>query len=248
MTADKGGTDGTHTEPGLSGRLKPRSRLFESFPHGPSERLNRSTYHADFRQVYRSGINRLRKLERGQEFKERGFASWEAFATGEWDRALSLVEEKRDVYVQQFREAARLGVLERRLRVVEFPVTPYVQWELFVLRLRVELGDNIKVLDAREIADIEKYRPVPEVVILGDVVMYEVLYDEEGNAAGAHRFTDRALIQETTAGFETLYERGDDFHDFFDREIALLPPPAVGGRSHTRPPSCGKPRIRNDHA
>jgi hypothetical protein len=198
--------------------------MFDSFTRGVSERMDRPTYHADFRRVYESGINHLNKLERGQNFKERGFASWEAFATGEWDRALSLVQEKRDVYARQFREATRLGILERRLRVVEFPVTPYVQWEFFVLRLRVDLGDNIRVLDARKILDIEKNHPVPEVVILGDVAMYEVLYDD-GNAMGANRFTDRALIRETSAGFDTLYERGDDFHDFFDREIIPLPRP-----------------------
>ncbi|MFE7235058.1 DUF6879 family protein [Streptomyces sp. NPDC057596] len=201
--------------------------MFDSFPSGTFERMERPAYHADFRRVYESGIHHLNKLERGQNFKERGFASWEAFAAGEWNRALSLTQEKRDVYARQFRDAARLGILERRLRVVEFPVTPYVQWELYVLRLRVELGDNIRVLDAREISDIEKDRPVPEVVILGDVAMYEVLYDDDGNAAGANRFTDRALIRETSAGFDALYERGDDFHDFFDREIAPLAPPAV---------------------
>lgn len=201
--------------------------MFDSFSRGVSENLDRPAYHADFRRVYESGIRSLNKLERGQNFKERGFASWEAFAAGEWDRALSLIEEKRDVYARQFREAARLGILERRLRVVEFPVTPYVQWELFVLRLRVELGDDIRVLDARKISDIEESRPVPEVVILGDAALYEVLYDDDGNARGANRFADRALIRETTAGFETLYERGDDFHEFFDREIRPLPPPVV---------------------
>ncbi|MFK0141444.1 DUF6879 family protein [Streptomyces murinus] len=201
--------------------------MFDSFPHGVSERLDRPTYHADFWRVRASGIRHMNKLERGQEFKERGFASWEAFAAGEWDRALSLVQEKRDGYERQFREAARLGILERRLRVVEFPVTPYVQWELHVLRMRVELGDHIKVLDARKISDIEQDRPVPEVVILGEVAMYEVVYDDDGNAAGANRFTDPALIRETSAGFEALYERGDDFHDFFDREIAPLAPPVV---------------------
>lgn len=201
--------------------------MFDSFSYGVSQRMDRPTYHADFRRVYKSGIRHLRKLERGQNFKERGFASWEAFSVGEWDLALSLIEEKRDVYAQQFREAARLNILERRLRVVEFPVTPYVQWELHVLRLRVDLGDNIRVLDARKISDIEKDRPVPEVVILGDAAMYEVLYDEDGNAMGANRFTDRALIRETTAGFDVLYERGDDFHDFFDREIVPLAPPVV---------------------
>ncbi|MEU1658703.1 DUF6879 family protein [Streptomyces griseofuscus] len=201
--------------------------MFDSFPHGVSERLDRPTYHADFWRVRASGIRHMNKLERGQEFKERGFASWEAFAAGEWDRALSLVQEKREGYERQFREAAQLGILERRLRVVEFPVTPYVQWELHVLRVRVELGDHIKVLDARKISDIEQDRPVPEVVILGEVAMYEVVYDDDGNAAGANRFTDPALIRETSAGFEALYERGEDFHDFFDREIAPLAPPVV---------------------
>ncbi|MFJ6660287.1 DUF6879 family protein [Streptomyces sp. NPDC091377] len=201
--------------------------MFDSFPLGVSERMDRSAYHADFRRAYSAGIEYLNKLERGQNFKERGFASWEAFAAGEWDQAISLVQEKRDVYAEQFREAARLNILQRRLRVVEFPVTPYVQWEFFVLRLRVELGDNIRVLDARKISDIEKDRPVPEVVILGDAAMYEVLYDDDGNAMGARRFSDPALIQETSAGFDALYERGDDFHDFFDREIAPLAPPAT---------------------
>ncbi len=201
--------------------------MFDSFPHGVSERLDRPTYHADYHRVFASGIRHMKKLERGQSFKERGFASWEAFAAGEWDRALSLADERRDTYAQQFHDAARLGVQQRRLRVVEFPVTPYVQWEFHVLRVRVELGDDIRVMDARRIADIEKDRPVPEVVILGDAAMYEVLYDEDGNAMGCRRFTDRALIQETSAGFDALYERGDGFHDFFDREIAPLPPPAV---------------------
>ncbi|MEU1296975.1 MULTISPECIES: DUF6879 family protein [unclassified Streptomyces] len=201
--------------------------MFDSFPHAASERMDRPTYHADFRRVHASGIRSLRKLERGQEFKERGFASWEAFSAGEWDRALELVEDKREVYARQFREAARLHVLERRLRVVDFPVTPYVQWEMHVLRLRVELGDHIKVLDAREIRDVERERDVPEVVILGDVALYEVLYDADGNAMGANRYTDQELIRETSAGFEALYARADDFTTFFDREIAPLAPPRV---------------------
>ncbi|GAA2454071.1 DUF6879 family protein [Streptomyces macrosporus] len=203
--------------------------MFESFPGNSSERLDRKAYHQDFYRVFESGIRHLRKLERGQHFKEKGFASWEAFAAGEWEEALSLVEEKRKLYTEQFRDAADRGVLQRRLRVVEFPVTPYVQWEFHVLRLRVELGDNIRVIDARAISDIEMHRPVPEVVILGDRVMYEVLYDD-GNAAGANRFTDPELIAETSTGFDTLYDRAEDFLGFFDREISPLPPPLVGDR------------------
>ncbi|GLK07563.1 DUF6879 family protein [Streptosporangium carneum] len=202
--------------------------MFELFRYSNSENLTRSKYHKDFRRIYESGIHSLKKLERGQNFKERGFASWESFAVGKWNEALSLIEEKREIYTQQFQKAAELGILERRLRVVEFPVTPYVQWEFFVLRLRVELGDNIRVMDARNISDIEQERPVPEVVILGNEVMYEVMYDDEGNAAGANRFTDRKVIHETSAGFDVLFDRGERFEEFFDREIAPLAPPSVG--------------------
>ncbi|TXC98823.1 DUF6879 family protein [Streptomyces sp. ISID311] len=201
--------------------------MFESFQRAISEHLDRPSYHEDFRRHYESGIRFLKKLERGQNFKERGFPSWEAFAAGEWDRALSLIEEKREIYAGQFQKAAELGILERRLRVVQFPVTPYVQWELFVLRLRVELGDSIRVMDARKISDIEVDHLVPEVVILGDEVMYEVVYDDDGNAAGANRIADQATIEETSAGFDALYRRGEDFTEFFNREIAPLDPPMV---------------------
>jgi hypothetical protein len=203
--------------------------VFDSFPVGTSERLDRPTYHADLGRVYTSRIGFLNKLERGQHFKERGFPSWEAFADGDWERALSLADERREDYAQELRQASQLGVTHRRLRVVEFPITPYVQWELFVLRVRVDLGDDIKVLDARDISNIERTRRVPEVVILGDAAMYEVVYDEDGNAAGANRYTDRSLIRETNAGFDALYERGEEFHDFFDREIVTLAPPRVSG-------------------
>ncbi|MFD8262653.1 DUF6879 family protein [Streptomyces griseoluteus] len=205
--------------------------MFDSFPSGASERMNRPTYHADFSRVYNSGIDFLNKLERGQHFKERGFASWEAFAAGDWSRALSMADEKRDDYALEMQKAAQLGTPHRRLRVVEFPITPYVQWEFFVLRVRVDLGDDIKVLDARKISNIEKDRPVPEVVILGEVAMYEVVYDDDGNAAGARRFSERELIRETSRGFDALYARGEDFHDFFEREIAPLPPPPAVRRS-----------------
>ncbi|MFG3590458.1 DUF6879 family protein [Streptomyces sp. NPDC047990] len=205
--------------------------MFDSFPGGASDRLDRPTYHADLGRLYTSGISFLNKLERGQHFAERGFPSWEAFASGDWERALSLAEERREDYAQELRQASRLGVTHRRLRVVEFPVTPYVQWELFVLRVRVDVGDDIKVLDAHNISNIERTRPVPEVVILGDAVMYEVVYDRDGNAAGANRYIDGALIRETNAGFDALYERGEGFYDFFDREIVTLAPPQVSGAS-----------------
>jgi hypothetical protein len=200
--------------------------MFDSFPAGTYETLERPAYHEEFYR-HLNEVRSLDKLERGQHFKERGFPSWEAFAAGDWERALTLAGERREKYAKQIEDANRRGATQRRLRVVEFPITPYVQWEMHVLHVAVAVGDDIRVIDARTIANIETNHPVPEVVILGDIVMYGVLYDDDGNAAGAKRYGDPALIRETSEGFNTLYERGEDFITFFDREIAPLRAPSV---------------------
>jgi hypothetical protein len=192
---------------------KVRTGSFDYLPHRP--------YLDDFNRNF-GNVGNIRKLERGQNFNERGFASWEAFAAGDWNTALALADERRDAYVEFFKRP----VAHRRLRVVEFPVTPYVQWEMQVLRLRVELGEQIRVLDTRTIVDVESDAAVPEIVILGDKVLYQVLY-ESGDAAGARRFTDPALVSEALADFDVLFARGEAFVEFFDREIRPLPPPAV---------------------
>jgi hypothetical protein len=200
--------------------------MFDSFPAGTYETLERAAYHEEFYEHF-SRVRSMDKLERGQHFRERGFASWEAFAAGDWEGALELAGERREQYAAQMQDAQHRNLVQRRLRVVEFPVTPYVQWEMHVLRVRVEVGDVIRVLDARTISDIEKHHPVPEVVILGDTVMYGVRYDDDGNAAGANRYLDPTLIRETQDGFNALYERSEDFAAFFDREIAPLGAPSV---------------------
>jgi len=179
--------------------------MFVSFPSAVYEILDRPTYHEDFYRNLKEACS-LYKIERGQHFQEKGFPSWDAFAAGDWKKALTLAGEGRERYTERVNESKRLGRVQRRLRVVEFPVTPYVQWEMHVLRTGVDVGDEIRVLDASTIADVEKEHAAPEVVILGHTVMYGVRYDEEGNAVGARRYLDPALIRETSAGFETLYE------------------------------------------
>jgi len=200
--------------------------MFDSYPKAAYETLDRLAYHDDFYR-HLANASTLDKLERGQRFQEHGFPSWEAFATGRWNQALALAGERRAHYAEQIRDAQSRGRTERRLRVVQYPITPYVQWEMHVLRVRVDVGDNIRVLDARTIAEVEQHHLVPEVVILGDTVMYGVQYDKDGNAAGARRYTDQTVIEETQDGFNALYRRGEDFLEFFYREITPLDAPEL---------------------
>lgn len=201
--------------------------MFECFRGSSGETLSRDDYLADFSRVHASDIGLLAKIERGQTFQEPGSPSWEAFAAGDWPGALRLVEDERESIAAYFRDASGRGLVFRRLRVVELPVSPYLQWEMHLLRLRSELGEEIGVLGAGEIADLERDAEVPEVVILGSSVMYAVIYDDDRKGAGARRFTDPRHVRRTTAEFEALFARGEEFSEFFEREIAPLGPPTV---------------------
>jgi uncharacterized protein DUF6879 len=153
--------------------------------------------------------------------------SWEAFAAGDWDRALELNEHERDTVRAKVAEGQSLGVESRRLRVLEHPATPYLQWEMQYFRLLAEAGEDLRVIDASRVRHLEADRLLPEIVILGDRVLFEVLYDADGTAYGARRIDDPQVIAETGKKAADLYTAAEQLLDFFAREIAPVPAPSL---------------------
>jgi hypothetical protein len=199
--------------------------VFEALPSAEAVMLAKLDYYADFYGVLAGDIDRFEKLERGQSFREPGFDSWEAFDRGDWPAAMALIEKCRASFAEYYAGMTSRGFTCRRVRVVELPVTPYLQWEMHVLCLRAELGEDIRVVSAAQVREFEEARPVPELVILGGDAMYEVVYDGDGVSAGARRFTDPVLIERTAGDIGALYRQGEDLLAFFDREISDLAPP-----------------------
>ncbi|MCO5967508.1 DUF6879 family protein [Actinoallomurus soli] len=189
----------------------------------PGLELDLASYSDAYDEAYEQII--FRKLERRQTFREPGVPSWEAFAAGDWERALELNERERDAVRAKVAEDARLGVESRRLRVVEHPVTPYLQWEMQYFRLLAEAEEDIRVLDAEKVRHLEADHLLPEIVILGERVLFEVLYDSQGTAYGARRIDDADVITESAREVADLYAAAEPLLDYFAREIATLPPP-----------------------
>lgn len=164
------------------------------------------------------------KLERRQTFQEEGDASYRAFMRGDWEEALRIEDQAGDALRQRF---MRAGFEYRRVRIVELPVSPYLQWEMQALRVRAEAGEGIRVLnaDTDAIHDREEDRPLPEVIIVGTAALYEVGYDRAGVHNGARRILDQKVIGECRAEMAELWDKGEDFASYFAREIAPLPPP-----------------------
>ncbi|WP_019545893.1 DUF6879 family protein [Streptomyces sulphureus] len=172
------------------------------------------------------------KLECGQHFAEPGFPSWDAFARGAWEKSLALLEEERDFLAEFGARAQRERICLYRVRVVDEPLTPYLQWELHLLRLRAEYGERIRVLStarsgsARRLASKESKGR--ELLTLGARALYRIHYDPSGRLAGATRFSDTSLVAEATEWMSRLYDEGEDVARYFHRSVAPLPPPRVG--------------------
>jgi hypothetical protein len=194
--------------------------------HG--DRLEQPEYKKDFWQrILTIDGQDMWKLERRQDFREPGTPSWEAFARGEWDEALRVYEGRRGALAESSEDRRRRRIDHRRVRVVEKPIIPYVQWELNVFRVRVECGDRIRVVGAETVRELERDGPLPELINLGGETLYEIRYDEQGIADGAVRYTDPDLVARFRHVFLKLYEAGEELEVFFHREVEHLPPPGV---------------------
>jgi hypothetical protein len=190
--------------------------------------LGQAEYQRDFGERLRlAGDADSWKIERLQAYDETGFPSWEAFMAGDWSAALALIEAERPGFAEFYRGFAARGAAFRRIRIVEAPVSPYVQWEFQVLRVRAECGELCRVLDAGRVAESEIDGPLPELVSLSGQTLYVTHY-AGGVPAGATRFTDQDLIGRYERFAAGLYASGEDLDAYFQRKIAPLPPPDSG--------------------
>jgi hypothetical protein len=187
------------------------------------ERIDLPVYYADF-EVNFSRAREFWKLERGQEFAEPGDASWEAFDRGDWDEAMRLLEGRRADLVKYHEEIASAGTSTGRIRIVTLPLTPYLQWELNLLKIRDETGGPIRILLDSQVAGLEDEGPLPEIYTMDTAVMYEAVYDGHGVLECALRYTDTALVGRCRDFISGLYRRGEPIGDFFRREVAYLLP------------------------
>ncbi|MEW9530277.1 DUF6879 family protein [Microbispora sp. NPDC049125] len=199
-----------------------RTHVFADVWNAEGESLALRDYQAEFDEVYRAAEGEVWKLERAQHFHEPDVPSWRAAHEGDWPLALDLIEETREPLTAMYRERAAF----LRLRVVEMPLTPYMRWEAHVFSVRAAAGEKIRVLTASAVADLERGAPLPELVIFGSDLMYQVCYDEIGAASGARRIRDTRVVAPCLTALASLYREAEDLLPFFEREVAPLPPPA----------------------
>lgn len=200
--------------------------MHDLFGGATGELLELDAYYADFEEkLWSTSAPGFWKLERQQFFKEPGNASWEAFAKGDWQESMRIIEDERPGMIDYYRKIEELGFANRRVRVVEQPITPYLQWELHVLRMRDQYGGKVRIVTGEQVADFERDAPLPEIYTHGTTVMYQAVYGDDGVLESARRFVDRDLVVRCQRFIQDLYEIGQPLEPFFNEHVAVLPQP-----------------------
>lgn len=203
--------------------------MLDQIRQAPGDLLDRPSYH-DRMRVETARMNGTGwKLERSQVFTEvPDDPAWAAFAAGDWFKSIEIFESERPGIQDEAAKYEKQGSEFRRLRIVERPVSAYLQWELQSLRIVDECGMPIRVVDASSIRDLEAKEPLPELVILGDRILFEVRYDKQWKACGAKLITDPGLIKAAADEIAGLWASAEPLSAYFAREIAVLSPPILG--------------------
>lgn len=198
--------------------------MIEHVRNIPGERLALAPYRADFAAIHQ-GAPSSWKLERQQDFVELDDPSWDAAAADDWEAAMRLANEvdRRETAAEAFALNAR-GMVRRRLRIVTAPLSRYLRWELAALTIRAEYGEQIRIGSPDLVKPYEVDGELPEIVGLGDEVMYHILYDKRGALAGGRKITNPGAIAACHHEVVQLWERGEDIADYVGREVVPLVP------------------------
>ncbi|WP_433531674.1 DUF6879 family protein [Micromonospora sp. CA-263727] len=185
------------------------------------ERLGLAAYDADFAEAVDSVDGPILRTERIQTLREPGNPAWEAFTDGRWDDALRIAAEPDPESARFFAQLDKAGSALRRLRIVERPLTPYVIWELHALRHRAEAGERIRVLGADRLVGFEqRHGRIPELMVLGSQVLYEVMYDPSGTPVGARKLIEPGVVRACRVQIESLLEEAEPLDSYFRHEVA----------------------------
>jgi hypothetical protein len=121
--------------------------LPHSLPPGTAEHVNLEGFTSAFSTFSANVQRRIFKLERLQSYVESDDESWREFQSGNIQRSLKLMPTLRAAEARYDIEFFRRGLQFLRMRAVELPLSPYLNWEFQSYIISAQYGETILVAD-----------------------------------------------------------------------------------------------------
>lgn len=111
----------------------------------------------------------------------------------------------------------------RCVRVVDEPLSPGLQRELRSLRVQARGDLGVRVVPASALGGLEIRAALPEVVVLGQRTVYELVHGADGLPVGAYRRIDVDCARNWSEFLFQCYTIGEDVRAYTDRRVGDLP-------------------------
>ncbi|SDG65049.1 hypothetical protein SAMN05421505_106124 [Sinosporangium album] len=183
--------------------------------------LTRSEWRLEFQIAQSSTRHAIRKLESRQNYLEPGNPSWEAWIAGYEKRAQALAEANRAEQAGVLRPLEDRGVSFIRVHVLEYPLTPYIRFELDHYRISSELGEQIFLVDRSDIEDIESQESLQDFILFDESRALVEKFSSEGLLLGGALVRDRDYLAWMADLHDSLRKRGTTYEAFRERLTPL---------------------------
>lgn len=112
-----------------------------------STRLDLDEFGAAFASAWSRIESRFLKLECWQAYREaEASESQAAYERGDVEAARDLLQREAEADRPLYEDVSRRHLAYARVRLVQEPLTPYLEYELLSYHIRAELGENIEVV------------------------------------------------------------------------------------------------------
>ena len=110
-------------------------------------RLTLNEFDAAFASAWSRIESRFLKLECWQAYQElETNESQAAYKSGDVATARELLRREAEVDGPLYEDVQRRGIEYARVRLIQEPLTPYLEYELLSYRIRAEMGENIEIV------------------------------------------------------------------------------------------------------
>ena len=168
--------------------------MTESHTFDAKYRLSADEFLDAFAKEWSSLTTRFVKVECLQTYDESDDPSYQAFIDGKIDDARALLKDAYESQRQFYLKAQESCVSLIRIRIVQYPISEYLAWELEAYKIAASLGEEILVVDQFDLQRTGVVDRVHDFLLFDTRSLFVHDYDDNGKFRGGHLIPTAKVI------------------------------------------------------
>lgn len=183
-----------------------------------SKRISVDTFYEKFSSYWDNMGETFRKLESLQFYQEGPESAMHPFFDGNVPDFVKKLRDFKNADAESSAQVLSKGIKMKRLHLVSFPISQYIEFEYYSYYISNFLGEDIRF----------KKVDVPSLPIVCDFVVFDNKnmlmhdYNRAGQLVGAWECEDKNIINEVITVYDKWFNSGEDFKGIMAPDEKIL--------------------------